>query len=71
MIFSEILEDQNQFPISNDCIGFDSLFIIDEQTKRHDTKDDTFVRKVWETQNINIGTRHFPKYVNIGTSCTQ
>jgi hypothetical protein len=34
-------------------------------------KEEVSIRKVQETQKINIGTQDSPKYVNLGTSCTE
>jgi len=45
-------------------------FTRDNQTNILDPKEEPFVRKVQETQKINIGTLDSPKYINIGTSCT-
>jgi hypothetical protein len=60
--------DKNHVSLSKYCIEFESLFTRDDQTKLHDRKEDTFFRKVHETQKINIGTHGSPKYVNIGSS---
>jgi hypothetical protein len=48
----------------------ESLFTRDDQTKIPDLKEEVSVRKVQETQKINIGTHDSPKYINLGTSCT-
>jgi hypothetical protein len=53
------------------CIGFEYLFTIDDLKKLHETKEETSVKKVQETQKINIGTHDFPKYVNLFTNCSQ
>jgi hypothetical protein len=34
-------------------------------------KEEVSIRKVQETQKINIGTKDSPKYVNLGTGCTK
>jgi hypothetical protein len=46
------------------------LFTRDDQIKIPNFKEEEYVRKVQETQKINIGTHDAPKYINIGTSCT-
>jgi hypothetical protein len=48
----------------------ESLFTRDDQTKILDPREEPPVRKVQETQKINIGTFDSPKYINLGTSCT-
>jgi hypothetical protein len=51
-------------------VSLESLFTRDDQTKKNNTIDEPSLRKVQETQKINIATSEAPKYINLGTSCT-
>jgi hypothetical protein len=55
---------------SQELCQFGILFTRDDQTNIPDPREEPFVKKVQETQNINIGTSDSPKYINLGTSCT-
>jgi hypothetical protein len=46
------------------------LFTRDDQTNILDPKEEPYIRKVQETQKINIGTLDSPKYINLSSSCT-
>jgi hypothetical protein len=52
-------------------INLESLFTRDDQIKISKPLEEPSVRKVQETQKINIGTLESPKYINLGTSCTK
>jgi ribonuclease HI len=52
-------------------INLESLFTRDDQINISEPLEEPFVRKVQETQKINIGTLESPKYINLGTSCTK
>jgi hypothetical protein len=68
---SQSLDDQNIVPFSKDCVSVESLFTRDDQTKIPDLKEEAYVRKVQETQKINIGTHDSSKYVNLGIDYTR
>jgi hypothetical protein len=62
--------DQNLVLTPKNYVSLESLFTRDDQTNILDPKEEPSVRKVQETQKINIGTPDSPKYINLGTSCT-
>jgi hypothetical protein len=62
---TKIPKDQSHVSLSKNCINFESLFTTYDQTKFPDLKEEISVRKVQETQKINIGTQDSPKYVKL------
>jgi hypothetical protein len=67
----EGLDDQTDCGPFKRLCQFESLFTRDDQTNIHDLREETSIRKVQETQKVNIGTHDSPKYINLGTSCTK
>jgi hypothetical protein len=67
---SEIFDDQTDVPISKYYVSLESLFTTNDKKKIQDPKEEVSIRKVQETQKINIGIHDSPKYINIGTGCT-
>jgi hypothetical protein len=64
------VHDQNLKLTPKICVSLESLFTIEDQTKIPDLLEELSVKKVQETQKINISTADFEKYINLGISCT-
>jgi len=64
------LADRSVAIFPKDYVSLESLLTREDQKKIFDPKEESSIRKVQETQKINIGTHDSPKYLNLGTSCT-
>jgi hypothetical protein len=64
------LGNQSVAIFSKDYVSLEYIFTRDDQTKILDPKEETYVRKVQETQKLNIGTPDSPEYLNLGTNYT-
>jgi hypothetical protein len=62
--------DKNIILTPKNYIGLEYLFTRYYQTNILDQKEEKYIRKFQETHKINIGTPYFPKYINLGISCT-
>jgi hypothetical protein len=65
------VHEQNHKLSPKKYISLESLFTRDDQMKISKPLEEPSVRKVQETQKINIGTPESPKYINLGTNCTK
>jgi hypothetical protein len=64
------VHDQNIKLTPKNYVNFESIFTRDDQTNILDPREEPSVKKIQETQKINIGNFDFPKYINLGTSYT-
>jgi hypothetical protein len=64
------VHDQNLKISPKSCVILESVFTRDDQTNIPGPFEEPSIRKVQETQKINIDTLDSPKYINLGTSCT-
>ena len=55
------LGNQSVAIFSKDYVSLEYLFTRDDQTKIPDPKEETYVRKVQETQKLKIGTPDSPE----------
>jgi hypothetical protein len=62
--------DQNFKLTPKSCVSLASLYTRDDQKNIPDPLEEPYIIKVQETQKLTIGTPDFPKYINLGTSCT-